>query len=880
MKGWRSMLRLARRDAMRARGRSLLVLVMIALPVLAVTTADIVMQTATVSGAESLARRIGAADAEVRFQGGKNVQQLPDPDSGSMSAGTEATVPPTPDTVRRSLGRPVRGVEVRRGSVRVSTDKGVASPEGTEIDLRDPLAQGLFRLTEGRLPRAPGEVVVNAALAARGPSIGAEVTVAETANVTVVGIAESTVHRDFPIIAGPLGSLGLSTERNTATWLVDAGGPVSWQDVAKLNRVGAAVLSRDVLEHPPAASELPEDLIPSGNDDSVAVLALIVVMALLEVVLLAGPAFAVGARRQQRNLALIAASGGTPRQMRRVVLASALVLGGTAAGLGVLLGIGLALALMPVAQRFSGSWFGPFDIAWSHLVGIAAFGLLSAFLAAVVPAVIAARQDVVKVLAGRRGDRKPSLRSPILGLLILGAGVAGAVYGAKAGSSGELYIAASAVVSVLGMILLVPVAVALLARGSGRLPLPVRYAVRDAARHRTRTVPAVAAVAATVAGVVALGIGAASDELQNQQTYTATLADGAGAVSTWSSEPMDWARIRQAVGKALPANAVTSIEGIPEGFGPGGGGESAALTFGAPGGREGLLSGWSSSLGSSILVSRDSVPAGLLDLDADQRAAVRQALLDGGAVVVTSRPVHADEVRISAEFWSEDGQTNRKARPATVPAVYVEVPGDMAPLQAVLSPQVTKRLGLEPATIGVYVDGPISRSAEADITEVVGAMSQDASFYVERGYQADDETTIALIVLAALGGILMLGGTLTATFLALSDARPDLATLSAVGAAARTRRGVAAAYAGAVGLVGATLGAVVGFVPGVAVTYPLTSSVNMGSGLDAQGRAFPAHFLDIPWVLIATVVVLLPLLTALVVGLTCRSRLPLVARIE
>ena len=39
MKGWRPALRLAWRDAVRARGRSILVLVMIALPVLAVTAA-------------------------------------------------------------------------------------------------------------------------------------------------------------------------------------------------------------------------------------------------------------------------------------------------------------------------------------------------------------------------------------------------------------------------------------------------------------------------------------------------------------------------------------------------------------------------------------------------------------------------------------------------------------------------------------------------------------------------------------------------------------------------------------------------------------------------------------------------------------------------
>ena len=102
-------------------------------------------------------------------------------------------------------------------------------------------------------------------------------------------------------------------------------------------------------------------------------------------------------------------------------------------------------------------------------------------------------------------------------------------------------------------------------------------------------------------------------------------------------------------------------------------------------------------------------------------------------------------------------------------------------------------------------------------------IDENASLYVERGYQADDETLIAQLILIGLGAVLMIGGTLTATFLALSDARPDLATLSAVGASPRTRRGVASAYALAVGFVGAVLGAAVGFIPGIAITYPLTS---------------------------------------------------------
>jgi putative ABC transport system permease protein len=69
---------------------------------------------------------------------------------------------------------------------------------------------------------------------------------------------------------------------------------------------------------------------------------------------------------------------------------------------------------------------------------------------------------------------------------------------------------------------------------------------------------------------------------------------------------------------------------------------------------------------------------------------------------------------------------------------------------------------------------------------------------------------VVLLILGLAGAVLMVGGTLTATFLALSDARPDLATLAAVGAPPLVRRRVGAAYAGFVGLVGAALGVLVG----------------------------------------------------------------------
>ena len=179
----------------------------------------------------------------------------------------------------------------------------------------------------------------------------------------------------------------------------------------------------------------------------------------------------------------------------------------------------LARALVPLVQAGPASYLGPFDVPWLHLAGVA--GVRHAQR---VPG--GARPGLPRLAAGRRrGPRRPprrpapSLRSPLLGLVLLGAGIVGSVVGATGG--GEILIAASAIPAVLGMILLVPLVLAGLGRVSGRLPLVLRYAVRDAARHRTRTVPAVAAVAATVAGVVALGVGLTSDEPESRETYTA-----------------------------------------------------------------------------------------------------------------------------------------------------------------------------------------------------------------------------------------------------------------------------------------------------------------------------------------------------------------------
>ena len=875
--GWVPALRVARREATRAKGRSALVLGMIALPVLGVTAADVLISTAEVSGAEAIERRLGTADARIEVnRAGRKVVQSPDPEHDGLgwADGRGSNEPRTLADVEEVLGTDVEGVEVVRGSVRVETDAGTAHVEAVETDLTSDLTDGLYRITDGRMAAAAGEVVVNGALTERGATIGEELVVRNGPTLTVVGIGENTSYRGYPIAVAPPGALELPAREGNHTWLVDAGGPVTWSDVRALNEIGATVLSRAVLLDPPAESELDPELQgmgSHGSDDMVAVIALVVVMALLEVVLLAGPAFAVIARRPQRSLALMAATGATPPQARRVVLATGLVLGSAGAVLGVGLGLLVGWLGMPVLQRFSDSYLGPYDVPWLHLVGIAGFGLLSALLAAVVPAWLASRQDVVAVLAGWRGDATPSRRSPVLGLVLLGAGTALAAYGARPGAMGvgEYWIAASAIVAVLGMILLVPLVVVGLSKLAGGLPLPMRYAVCDAVRHRARTVPAVAAVAATVAGVVALGIANASDAAQSEATYTPRLAMGQAAVS--GAGPSDWSAYQEILGRYLPEATVTEIVGVDSGQRR----HWTQVAFRVDGAREGLLSMYGTAFGTSVLVSDGEMPTAVGGLSEEQRALGEQALAEGGAVVCTDRDVTGDEVTLVARDFENRGRPDLLGR-ATVPVAVIRVAPNQATFEGVLSEDAAAAAGIEPETVGLLVDGvEITEEQERDASEALAAVSSEESLYVERGYQNNEETLIVLLVLGSLGGVLMLGGTLTATFLSISDARPDLATLSAVGASPRTRRAVSASYAVVIGVVGAVLGAAVGFIPGIAVTYPLTGA----EWVQEMDPSLPSHFVAIPWLLIGTIVVVLPLLTALVVGLSTRSRLPLVARI-
>ncbi len=904
LRSWPALLRLAWRDVLRNKGRSALILVMIALPVLGVTAAHVSVSTQDVDTVEGLDRRLGQADASLHREfGASRVYQGVDPQDGGGwgSEDGERPVPATPEQIVAILGDSARLVPSREDYLSRRDGDRLSGVRVISADLREPIFAGTWHLGSGRVPEKVGEVLVNSELVDHGVSLGDTFELyGESTPLKVVGTAEDASYNGEATAWALPGTVPAAANR-LDDYLVDVKGGVSWQQVRALNELGVSVFSRAVVADPPSDEELragQEDMYFDDYDSQMilATTILIITMALLEVILLAGPAFAVGARRMQRHLAQVAATGGTPAQVRKAVLATAVVLGGIAAAVGLVGGIGLAAVATPILQHWSSSTFGPFDVRWAQVIGIAFLGWLSAVIAAFVPAWIASRQDVVRVLAGRRGDRAPGKASPLVGLVLFLAGVGVAAYGTRQPTWGEVWIAGAAILVVLGGILLLSPVVVLVGRLAGRAPLPLRYAVRDAARHRTRTIPAIGAVMATVTGVVALGIANSSDIDQQRETYRPQTAAGAGFVTNYTDSVPDelraelWQKVvettKESVPAAEPLQSFEGSDGIDEPL-------TEVQLRGAGEGRGDYLSEYGGYFGNWLVA--DTLPPVEMWLTPAGKNKVSAALDAGKVVLFTDKaaqrnaaqaakegygqPLDLDRDEVTLGTWTYDeyGQGKDGPESVTAPAVVVEV--EHGTTQGIVPTAVAERLGVPLATRAIALPGPISKAREKALEKALTAAGvPEADVYVERGWTGGRDYLLMLLALAGVGALLMIGGTLTATFLALSDASPDLATLSAVGAAPRERRLVAASTALVLGGIGAVLGAAVGFVPGVTAAWVISSDYWTEGTWDGVGAAH--HYLDIPWLLILGVVVGLPLLTALVVGLSARSRLPLVARID
>ncbi|HEV7758329.1 MAG TPA: FtsX-like permease family protein, partial [Acidimicrobiales bacterium] len=398
--GWRLAARLARREVRRRPGRTALVAGLVAVPVAGMLLGVVFLRTQELSATETWRMTYGRADAVLFHE---------------VSA-TSAVSP------ARALPAGSRAVEYTTVQRIVSTADGRLCRCTVSDVPFDPLTEGIVRLTTGRAPAAPGEIVLSPPAAeALHAGLGDRIELVQplALDATVVGLgATSESTDDARLVVGPDDRLPAELIAEGRDRLVDLPDDLSPEQVTGWEATaGAHSLAPDF---PGASSTVVAgaSAVPGVRWTWVAGAAGLTVLGIV-----IAAAFASSARRQLLTLGQLAANGGTPTQLRRVLFLQGTVTGlvGSVAGLG--LGAVLLAAARSRAPELVDHAVSGWDVRALDVLPIVLIAVAAATVAALVPAGAASRVSVLAALAGRRPLGRVSRRWTAAGLVMAAAGL-------------------------------------------------------------------------------------------------------------------------------------------------------------------------------------------------------------------------------------------------------------------------------------------------------------------------------------------------------------------------------------------------------------------------------------------------------------------------
>ena len=982
--GWRVALRLARRDVRRHLGRSLLIVIMVAVPVLLLIGGNIIYSSADLSTTEQIPYGLGQTQAVATYSGGVKIPPMVSNWRGGgvgyRDGSKDDPATPIPGWGADSTSHVLALESLLGGTIIPMTESpGFAKIGRKQIDLTmrgvdaarfAARTEGITHLQSGRWPTSATEAVVSPAGIYRGlPSSGTvEVTGMDgkVTTYTIVGVGDgwilSYAARPADLVTLPdlRGEGGVGP--NSTAYLIDRAAAVTWDEVTRWAGYGLQVTSRQVVLNPPTREQLnlpPEAQIYEDQSalGQAVTSAIIAVGLLLETTLLVGPAFAVSAARQRRTLALAASNGATTPQLRRSVLAQALVLGALASVAGAIVGVLSAWVVIWWSRTYRpDTFFGPFDVPVVPVTIIVGCAIASAVIAALIPSRGLGRLDIVGVMRGQNVSPPALVRTPIAGIVLAALGAVAVFWAVAWRPSWEeprlidqlvpFVAMIGAVLLVIGALLLVPMVLMLAGRATRPAPVAIRMAMRDAARQRGRVTSTVAAILGGTALLSTILVVAASDSAFRAKTYRPQLPMGQAKLipqtnMTGQIDPR-WSQsvteVVRSVDPALQVQLLTFVDVIPRSTGlekPSEGAPSRmpffvalrvgctplqALTLdngmssisppdlscnslkgmGMSGDRGGILVADLASLVSSFgldATAQATLRAGGIVVNGDKAPPVKWIEYPGGGWG-SSTPWYSQVDIIDGKVtfargtmvWGTNGPgttedvTTMVLAATPVPAAKLNAAsvatagqfmgyggGEM--IGAVMTTETAKNLGLTTMIVqATIVDprGELSADAEAALSE---SFTENTLgwFYVERGFQPYDKL-LALIVLSFIG-LIILVATLVSTALSTAETQSMMGTFAAVGATRMTRRNLAAAQAGSLGVVGALLGTLVGFVPGIAIARATTGIAPNEAGYLAEGQT-PATVdptVVIPWLQLAVPILLVPALAALLAWLAIRK---------
>jgi len=910
--------RIARRQVRRTWVSSLLIMTLIALPIAGMAGVAVYVASMIGTTEERADVELGRMQAWVQSAGVPDEGFWQAPDNMWMTGyGTDYSgeIPdgefPTDPTSVLPAG--TQTVAISQGEVRIETAEGIGLVSAWGGAVWDERFEGKFALVDGRAPAASDEVLVTAATLDRiDGRIGGELVLSKSGeSYTITGTFD-----DAAMPHDRSGVAFVDADRfGTPTWYLPELS-LDWPAVQELNEAGFLAYSREVVLDPPAFS-LPDgtEYVNSAAQQLYSVLALAAglgaggVAAAYMVVMLAGAAFAVSARRQQRALAIAASVGADAKDLRRTVLLQGTVLGLIAGGVGLAAGVGLGALVLALTDNGSATMFWGFHVPWLLLVGILVFAVLVGTASALVPARGVGRSDTISALRGARRPQKVTAARPLWGSLLILVGVAitivcGIAAGAVTVSTTLPYgsplrwlpfvgIIGGPILAQIGIILSGRWLLWLASRLLSRFGIAARMASRDAVANGARTVPAFAAIGATVfVGVFAIGLGVMTvEQSARSYVYSAPVGTAIATLYPAAEDPLDAETAATAADAArdamvaagvietttalrqeeywadsvsdIPADAVRATALMPERVLRERGEDAAGM-------------GWSWGELNSPHNNLTVVPADGLEtvLGVTVSAEERAAYEDGAVVVLDAGYVTDDTITVGA--WTErqwvfgGAPDNMPIDPATLvgddgtvfepepaedaawerrlDAIVVDAPE--SGVTVALSPETAADLGL--TAVDRYVFGRFAEPPTQDDMDRLYALADGASTdeygvssWVESGPSGAESWLIPLLIGVA---VLVVGASAVALGLARFERRPDDATLAAVGGTRGLRRRIGFWQGLVIAGFGTFAGATAGILPPI------------GFWLQSQTAGQRAMDLaDIPWWLLGTLVVALPL---------------------
>ncbi|MCU1568346.1 MAG: hypothetical protein JWQ56_3283 [Pseudarthrobacter sp.] len=931
---FRVALRVARRDIRRHKGRSLLIILLIMLPVAGMTGAATLFQSSQKTPEEIVRYELGQTQARFGTLHAPNAGSVQDPLNDAIVVSSAGVYDPDfqPANPQDLLPPGYEVLPLRQLNLTTGIGAALVSLQGRVVDALHPAFAGKFTLLEGRAPQAAGEALVSPGLLERfGLGFGEEITTSAGTFVPVGTIRDADASDRNSVIFLQQGQVPAEVLKQeprspdvTSYYLVGPE-PVTWPQILAANRQGVSVLSRSVVLNPPSLAERSVDGVPppqpsSGSVALYTTFGLVAALALLEVGLLAGAAFAVGAKRQVRELALLAASGADAPNVRSVVTSAGLWLGGIAVLSGGALGLGSGAAVVHWVRSMGSARFAGVHPDLTLTLVAMVLGLVCCLLAAMAPANQVARQAAMGGLKSGRAPAGSAKRTTVAGavLLLLAAALlsGGWLLGESAADpdqkAGQLPVVTTlliggAVLAVVALVLLAGYFVTLLTARTGGMPLSLRMAARDSARNRARTVPAVAAILAAATLASAALVLSASQQAMMRENHSWTALENQAFLplsleqpllpdgSTQPAVSVDPAELASAVdgatGKVVWTRTISApgyVRNCAFGNGTDVSGPARTATsnclqylLATPAGNEcpmtperrvvdphdwrcrGSMAQSPGSLGSILVGGADEISA-VLGVEAGPEAL---AVLEAGGMVVTN-PVfvrdgtvvlEGQDVRTQTQDPGDPSRMHETVTSSTLHAVVVE-PAQALPYYGVISLESARRLDLrpEPAELLVQLDSFPSAAERDAAAGAVAAVYQrpEVGFWAEPGITQGDSWMTWSIV--AVSALITFSAAGITTGLSLADARADHVTLAGIGASPRLRKSLAGSQALLTGGLGTLLGSLAGTLPAVLVA----------------GSTDLRTTVEVPWLHLLALVVAVPLAGALLAWLFTRARLP------